>query len=314
MPPSERHVSLLVRLPRELRDMIYPYIVTEPDPVPLSDSHPQRESQAIMDTATFNDIIAAEALEAYYGCNTFILCFQPTKNAAPASLWGPHGELARTNIRHLLVKADEPVSKPYSTFADYETRYWYSADRQMWSQLLHVPKLTSLTVELQKWYHESLSWMDYAPIICLLRTQKAALDFKFTISFDDLLRKQFIRPTWRILPGSEDDEYDPMGCIDITDLFDKPSQEDQEYVKKYLPDKRMPKGRPVTAGLLDSNASDRRQLGHLYVVPEPQLFRVLIWEHFELCRDLDSKLREENSDDQRKEMEGLWSTNPDKGS
>lgn len=282
----KEHSLRLLRLPRELRDMIYPYLVAERNPISLSDSKPH----PITDPTYSNAVVAPEALEAYYTHNTFILSIQPTKLPLASQRWGPHLEVAQSHARSIIIAAEEPVKllPPTLSFSDFEVQHANSPGRQIWRELLELPKLANLTIQMQKYYDDRFSWMLFAPVVMSLRQQKPDLEFHFTVSFDAHLEKFWNDPMWSRIPNIDMvDTYQPMGYIDMTELFDKPSQEDMDYVQEYLPDKLMPRGRSIRSGLLDAVPAERRSLGHLYVVKEPNLLRVLMEEHFEVYKRYD---------------------------
>ena len=279
--------ELFLRLPRELRDLIYPPLVACSQPQSLNDQHvPSITSHYIT-----GPIISAEAREAYFVYNTFIVHFEPAKQPVPADCWGPWDQVLKPLIRHLIVHADEPIQL-HVTSEQYETNHFYSTDRQMWQSLLSLPSLQTVEVRLQKWYDDSLSWYAFAPVLHQLRHQKTNLDLKFTVSFDTVLKKSWENPYWSRFPRNANAaKYEAMGPIDVTEMVAKPTEQDEAHVKEYLADKVMPKGRSVGQGLLDLNVASRRELGYLYVVKEPELLRVLMWEHWEIYKRMEEKRR-----------------------
>lgn len=68
-----------------------------------------------------------------------------------------------------------------------------------------------------------------------------------------------------------------------------PTTEDEDYVQKYLYEfaniKAMPESRHFAMGLLDQSPASRRALAKYYAVPEPNLLRCLMRDHFEFYRN-----------------------------
>jgi hypothetical protein len=157
----------------------------------------------------------------------------------------------------------------------------------MWEELLGLPKLCKLEVRMQKYYDDTFSWMPFAPILYHLKQNHIVGNFELTfmMSFDTILSKRFYDPYWSRFPqlqsDNSSDSYDRMDYINITDQFHEPSKEDRRYVDEHLSAKRMPRGRSVEQGLLSYSRADRRILGSQYVVKEPALLRVLMWEYWE---------------------------------
>ena len=137
---------------------------------------------------------------------------------------------------------------------------------------------------MQKSHDSFLVWEDFAPILFTLRARFPALQTRVEMSFDDILRAAW-EAAW--FGDDEDGPYEAMGFIDVTHMFQPPSQEDREYVAEYLEEgekTKMPTSPRITDGLLDCTAADRRFLGEHYVVKEPQLLRILMQENYEVYR------------------------------
>jgi len=300
------YAAKLLLLPRELRDMIYPHIVREATPIILASSPdsliPERDrvKQAtsglhpIACAESSHPIIAAEALEAYWQCNVFALDLHPT--CMIENTW-IHGGAPKSQIRHLVVFVEEEPSAIFSTqsssygsadhLALFERTHWDVPKRQKWNELLAFPKLESLTINMVKVLNTNFDWLFPGPILMELRSQNPSIQISFNISFDEILEEAWNQPGWApaIVPygvaaSSIPDRYQPMGYIDVSDVFLPATPEDKQYVAEYLPGKRMPTGRHVTRGLLSEPPAQRRLLGHLYFIKEPALLKVLMEEHW----------------------------------
>ncbi|KAH7130420.1 hypothetical protein B0J11DRAFT_251607 [Dendryphion nanum] len=293
MSTLQNHANFLLRLlPRELRDLIYPDVVSKHQPIPIRDIRPHN----IVVPSQSNPTVAAEALEAYYKHNSFILDLE----RYPHYL-GPHPDLAKSQIRHLVVQVTEasvPINMDYKTYettlaSPSQSRSFFKShtyDRQKWSVLLQFPKLESLCIKMQKRNDKSFMWWDFHPIIASIRDRQPSFKLTFWMSFDDMLKEVWNLPNWRDAGNSVND-YKPMGFVSITHVvsdfeadggvYGQANAGDIAYVAEYLKEKEMPTNRSVIHGLLDLKPSERRSLGKLYVVQEEALLRVLMEEVYE---------------------------------
>lgn len=269
--------SILLRLPRELRDLVYPHIVEETDPVDLNHARPHK----ITDPTRSNSIVASESLEAYYAHNTFIVTFSGYERLPPTQRWGPNITLVQSQIRTLVVECEEPTSPLHPTLVEQ------SIESHIWKELFSLPRLSNLEVRMQKRYDEELYWQPITPVLLYLQDQNPRFEFKFTISFDDLLETRWNCPTWPI----SDDTSQLMGYFDITDMFARPTEKQKAYVQERRPDKQMPKGRSIQRYLSDFDPQSRRELGHLFIARDPDLLSVLVWEYFEVWKTSEEKRR-----------------------
>jgi hypothetical protein len=292
--------------------MIYPFIVTESSPIPLSSPTPHP-----ITSATFtHPIIAAEALESYYQSNTFILNLPDDANNAnditnesddSEQPWGPHASLAKHHIHTLVVQATEsriPLPKLLIPFTLTQAHQTLASQR--WRVLLALPHLSALTIRLQKTQPNHFVWQDMNPILRYLQARHPHFTLRIEISFDGMLRKEWEDPRW-LENGGEEKPYDPMGYINVSELFAAPTEADRAYCAEYLPDHGDPKyiaeyrvmlpsvGRPIILGLLSCSAEERRVFGVHYVIRDPPLLRMQMQEHFEWVKELDAGVEERNA-------------------
>ncbi|KAF2871765.1 hypothetical protein BDV95DRAFT_594825 [Massariosphaeria phaeospora] len=284
--PLHQQSLLMLRLPRELRDMIYPHIVAETHPIPLSAPNPH----AITSPRASHPTIAAEALESFYQTNTFILDFHIIPRHISPLRWGPHPALL-PHIRHLHVQTSEPLT--YSRHLNYsDAEHWHAQtpDRGRWSKLLDLPRLETLAVYMQKTEEPYFLFQVFSPVIYELRARDPAPDVTFLVSFDDVLEKEWHAPRWAV---RENDDYEPMGYTDVTEVFAVPTDEDREFVAKHIRGPRRILGTSVRYGLLDQSPASRRALAKAYVTKDPPLLRVLMERHYQEYK----KAREEDIKD-----------------
>ncbi|KAF2467605.1 uncharacterized protein BDR25DRAFT_305393 [Lindgomyces ingoldianus] len=282
----------LLRLPRELRDIIYRYAFFSSSPIYFSRPvHP-----LFVSSPYTHPTIGEEALEAFYSCNTFVVG-SPRSN----DQWGKYLSY-NPLIRHLVIHVEEELNEPaISTISDvqeYESRRLSGADpvRRNWEKLLEFPKLATLTINLEKIRDNSFSFRTFAPIIYTLRAQHPKLVLKFCVSFDTILQSAWDDPYWShpnwAVNGINEESFNEAGPIDVTELIAPPSEDDKKYVEEFLPNRRMPMGRSVKRGLLDCNVSEKKALAKHYVVKEPALLRVLMEEHYKIYQEYQKKVRE----------------------
>ncbi|KAF2241024.1 hypothetical protein BU26DRAFT_186255 [Trematosphaeria pertusa] len=273
--------SLLLRLPREIRDIIYSSCLNFPQPIPLL--NPQ--APALIPHLFPHPTLAAEALEALYKTSTFILSLRLYPSLNLLNRWGPYPHLTQ-HIRHLIVDCIEGSSS-IPDFATYEETYGASSiERRLWTSLLALPRLESLAVNMQKAHDGCLFTLDFAPVLFHLRALRPGLSIRFSISFDEMLQRAWDDPYWQTFHASSvrcySAPYQKMGYADVSCLVAPPSEEDRRYVQMYLGDRKMPRGRSARQGLLDEGPAQRRALAGCYAVRDPPLLRVLMAEHYEV--------------------------------
>ncbi|KAF2655580.1 hypothetical protein K491DRAFT_692781 [Lophiostoma macrostomum CBS 122681] len=270
-------INALLHFPREIRDMIYPYILTSSTPISLTTLNASPHPLTCPETT--HPIIFAEALEAFYTCNTFIVHTTKHGGFTSDTNSGPHPDLLHHQLRHLIVAAVESTSR-WEPPSDGHGAVYIAYGTALWTPLLSFPRLQSLTIRMQKSHDSLLVWEDFAPILFSLRERLPNLRIRVEMSFDALLRAAWESAVW--IDEEEAGPYQEMGFIDVTHLFEAPSREDREYVAEYLGGvKKMPDSPTITRGLLDCTAADRRLLGVHYVVKEPHLLSLLMQEKYE---------------------------------
>ena len=153
-------------------------------------------------------------------------------------------------------------------------------------ELLDLPRLESLTINMQKHSCDQFFWANFSPIIYQLRSNLPKLQITFNVSFDKVLKHSWDSPEWTS-NGQNPKDYEPMGYVDVSELIEKPSQADVAYVDSHHVVKTTEtKGRDAIRGLLAESHANRRHLGPYYVVKEPNLLRVLMQEHWEVYNQL----------------------------
>ncbi|KAH7398257.1 hypothetical protein BKA66DRAFT_452721 [Pyrenochaeta sp. MPI-SDFR-AT-0127] len=267
-----------LRLPRELRDLIYPYFVIEDAPIHLS-----RTTWPLEIT---NSVISTEYLEATYTYNTFIVTFTDPiriRNAIPpCSVWGLHPQ-CKQYIRRLVVQATEArLHETKILELEHECTVTRPEVRKEWTELLDLPRLESLTINMQKYSATHFAWANFSPILYELREQLPRLTIAFNISYDVLLETSWYDTPWPFADDMTGNEYEEMGYVSIDELIAPPSEEDKNYVEMYVTREVGTKGRDAMAGMQGESSADRRILGPHYVVKEPALLRVLMNEHWQL--------------------------------
>lgn len=305
-----------LQLPRELRDVIYSFIVLSDGAIKTTDRdkiappYVQKDgmlelTKRIIDVPVDHPMIRSEWLEAIYSYSKCSITFtHPTllrENIFPHKLFGNHPE-NKTFIRTLVVYASEAVllqDDPES--AEKECVFRKPEVRQEWNELLQLPRLESLTINMQKKVSSGFVWANFAPILYELRERIPKLRITFNVSLDvllenkwniDLAQSEQLRE-W-IPRDTEDDPYLPMGYVDISDLTEPPTDEDRAYVKEHLPDTRDVGSNDPVRGLLDETPQYRRLLTKHYLVKEPALLRMLMAEQYEIYKRV-RKEREERA-------------------
>jgi hypothetical protein len=157
--------------------------------------------------------------------------------------------------------------------------------RVQWLSLLDLPRLESLTIEMQKTLFSGFVWADFTPILFHLRHTLPKLNLTFKLSFDALLKAKWevlslldpVNGGWTL----QTDPYLPMGYADATELIEAPSEQDRAYVREHIEEGSTDVGtRDACRGLLDETPESRRALAVHYVVKEPELLRCLMEEHW----------------------------------
>jgi hypothetical protein len=273
----------LLMLPRELRDLIYFYIVVDDSPLDIT----KTDVQVPLDHTT----ISTEWLEAIYTHRVCSITIPDSKRICnrtdQPSIWGTHPHYGRF-IRRIIVYATE--SSTYEN--DLETLEHDCSNvepevQQEWMELSRLPHLERLTINLQKRHPSVFSWSNFSPVVYQLREQKPKIHIELHVSFDALLKEKWDHGLslnmeflgWN--PG-DNDPYLPMGFVNLSELIEPPTDEDRKYVEEHLPGKTAVGSRDALRGLLDETPANRRLLAQYYVVKEPALLRVLMAEHYKI--------------------------------
>lgn len=284
-----------LNLPRELRDLIYAYIVAKDTPLELTDCG----ISAPLD----HPVISVEWLEALYAHSNCSVSFSDPRllrdDAIQHDLFGNHSQYKST-IRHLIVNVSEAVLREDDLEkVEHECTHRKPEVRQQWNELLRLPRLESLTINMQKHGSSGFVWANFSPILYALRERLPKLRIVFNISFDKLLESEFnvylaqSEQLRQWIPGdAADDLYQPMGFVGLSALIAPPTDEDRTYVEEYVGGSRDVGSLDIVGGLLDEVPESRRILTKHYLVKEPALLRVLMAEHYELYK-LVRKEREE---------------------
>ena len=261
----------LVGLPRELRDVIFAHAVTQDEPVKIT------ERKIEFDFA--NDMLQDELMESMFTHNTIGITFPNTDRVADGtestSIWGVHTNYKRY-VRKLIVAVTEPPVHPTnsqdSRLSDTGS---YNAEQKQWQQLLSFPHLSHLTVNMQKRNPKHFTWTVFTPTLIHLRNMIPTLSLTFNISFDALLK-----PRWdseaEDLGGTQAwmHPYGPMGFRDVSELFERPSEEDRAYVRAHFNENSEIESRDAMRGLIYESRGDKRALAACYLVRDPALLRV----------------------------------------
>jgi hypothetical protein len=282
--------DLLLTLPRELRDEIYKYTLIFSTPIPIKAPHFSGISPGFWKHNTLD----VEAVEAFYSINTFTLDLEADPSHALSEHWGPHPHM-KEHICHLSVMCGERFST--KTASEYEQTNWSTRDRRRWTQLLELPRLKTLTINMQKLHESTLFTMDFGPILYKLRGTRPGIKTTFNISFDTKLQSVWDDPMWQQLNPNPrpvavssssrfldptPNRYQKMGYIDASDIVAPPSDEDKEYVEEYLPQKKLPPVPGAGLGLMSESVANRKVLAKHYLTREPALLRVLMEEHYHI--------------------------------
>ncbi|KAF2829194.1 hypothetical protein CC86DRAFT_464851 [Ophiobolus disseminans] len=289
LPLRDQLGRRFLALPRELRDLIYPYIVFQVSPLELTNC----DIQAPVD----HPVLSAEWLEAIYANRTCSIAFSNFRLLRDLqlehSLWGSVPQHKRY-IRHLIVNASEAVLREDDlNKVERECTVQKPEVRKEWNELLELPRLESLTIDLQKWSSSGFAWANFSPILYLLRERNPRLRISFNISFDAILENKWNidlslseeRREW-VTRNVVDDPYLPMGFVDMSELIGTPTDEDRAYVGEYLSGTKDVGSMDIVRGLLDETPANRRVLTQHYLVKEPALLRVLMAEHYEIYKQV----------------------------
>jgi hypothetical protein len=282
-----------VKLPRELRDLVYFYIVYDEDDTPLD------LTRSGIQLPLSHSTISAEWLEAAYTHRVCRVTFSdPTllrNGAIKENIWGPYPEHKHC-IRRLIVNTPEvPIS---GNLEDLEHRCAFSQPkvRQEWNELLMLPRLESLRIELQKKAPDAFTWANFGPVVYKLREQIPSLRVELYISFDTILEHNwYLQLSLDTETGglnAQDDPYLPMGFVDVSSLIEQPTIKDRMYVQEHLAEDATVGSRDIVRGLLDETPGNRRLLAQHYVVKEPSLLRILMAEHYEIYKRVHSEIEQ----------------------
>jgi hypothetical protein len=285
-----------IKLPRELRDLVYFYIVYDEDDTPLELT--RSDFQVPLSHST----ISAEWLEAAYTHRVCRVTFSDPKLLRDGSIkdniWGPYPQHKHC-IRRLIVNTPEASIVGASVFGndpedlEHKCTFTQPEVRQEWNELLSLPRLEYLKIELQKSAPDAFTWSNFGPILYQLREQLPKLCIELFISFDEILEHSW-NAHLSLNPESEDwntqeDPYLPMGFVDASVLIEQPNSEDRAYVEEYLAGSTNAESRDAVRGLLDETPAHRRILAGAYVVKEPALLRVLMAERYEIYKSVRSR-------------------------
>jgi hypothetical protein len=289
VPPSGDDRELgrrFLNLPRELRELVYTHGIVR-DTLELTD----RDISAPVHHPAIN----VEWLEAMYAYSTCSVTFSDARelrdNGVQHSLFGNHPEYKRL-IRYLVVNVLEAeLGEEDLERAEHECVTRKPEARQEWNELLQLPRLESLTINMQKTKSSSFVWANFSPILYEIRERMPKLHVVFNISFDTLLENK-----WNIdLAQSEllrqwiprditNDPYLPMGFVDLTALIAPPTNEDREYMRDNFLGPMDVGSVDIVRGLLDEIPEHRRLLTEHYMVKEPAVLRVVMARHYEIYK------------------------------
>jgi hypothetical protein len=277
-------------LPRELRDLIYPYVVYQDTPLELTNRN--------VNVPIEQFVISEEWLEAIYMHNTcsvtfltaLTFCLRRDHNYEH-HLFGNHPQY-KSIIRHLIVNTQEVVLREDDLEnLEHECTVQKPGIRREWNELLDMPRLESLTINLQKTGSSGFVWANFSPIIYQLRELYPKLRIVFNISFDAILEKKWnidlalseARREW-VMRDVEEWPYLPMGFVEMSSFVEPPTEEDRAYIREHLAGTRDVGSIDIVRGLLDETPANRRLLTQHYLVKEPTLLRVLMAEHYEIYK------------------------------
>ena len=283
-----------LRLPRELRDLVYANVYDNSAPVPMEhiDSDPAILILFETNGHEVDPEYRAEILEAFYTHSTFVVTFLDPQHQTREDWhvqWSPYPQYHKY-IRNLEIHAQESNLGPTVDLEniEHDCLGGLGLRRSYWERLLELPRLEKLTIRLQKRHNSHFVWADFSPVLIQLRERLPNIQIAFYVSFDTLLERYWSDPIWEnnTEPGNEVElPYDPMGFVNVTELVEAPTEEDVKYVQENCPELKDASGRDILIGLLDEFAPQRRALALHYVVKEPAFLRVRMMEHYELYKD-----------------------------
>ncbi|KAJ8107778.1 hypothetical protein OPT61_g8632 [Boeremia exigua] len=281
--PPHTFEEHFLKLPRELRDLIYAEIFADSAIVPLDHVQTEQPGSASLTVVGMEatDGLGSEILEAFYTYSTFSVTFsEPGLDEFAGSIGCSAFPQYEKHIRKLVVHATETnLGEGSLEELELACRRSQRSNRAQWEGLLQLPRLEQVTVYLQKQMNDYFNWADFSPVLVQLRESLPQLRISFQISFDAMLETYWHGPNWSDdLTGVT---YYPMGFVDVAELIAPPTAGDVAYVQEHLSGEMTTYGRDALRGLLDGSVSHRRALAVHYVVKEPELLRVRIMEHFE---------------------------------
>jgi hypothetical protein len=274
----DRFGFYFLRLPRELRDLIYAEVERDfPIDITNTDIH----------VAVEHPIIQAEWLEAIVKHSIFNIDLsdpQELQNrTVQRCIWGTRGPLYESFMRRLVVNATE-ASLPQTSLEETEHECttgspWH---RQEWNELLRLSQLEELTINLQKSQRKTFAWANFSPVVIQLREQLPKLRITLNVSFDTILEEAWNRDIEALYPDGG--RYQPMGFVDMSNLIAEPTDGDRRYVEEHLPLTRDLGERDCVNSLLYEFPRSRRVLAPFYMVKDTPLLAVLMQEHYEIYK------------------------------
>ncbi|KAJ4301578.1 hypothetical protein N0V90_003671 [Kalmusia sp. IMI 367209] len=298
-PTATVRTDLFIRLPRELRDEIYAEVLKVASSMSIISSQVRHIPPVFREDPT----LLIEALEVFYKNNTFILDLETILQNPLAESSGSYSQ-AKQHVRQLIVECSERFSC-ITDVEEYERTYRASRDRRRWEQLLEVPHIQELIINMQKMHDCSLFTLDFGPVLYALRKRNPGLNVVFNISFDSILEAHWNDPWWQQfnpdpIANQSSNSYESMGYVDVSDLVADHSGEDiayvEEHLSEYWKDKKMPPAPSIKDGLLSESRANRRALAKYYAVKEPALLRCLMANH---SREYQNHQQEESERKQR---------------
>jgi hypothetical protein len=309
LPPNLTNLCLGVdaqyffRLPREIRDVVYAYLLLEDEPI-TSASRPH----SIINQYHGQPLIATEAAEFFYNSNTITVHLDPRFKQLTFCPWGS-GINPSEHVKKLVVYAKEGIYHiQKAESGSFEKRLPKEA-REMWDSLYSFPKLEYLEVRIMKEQHycttvdrplahNCLEARDFWPVLCQLRRQNRELrqhmeaacrlnpelrltvpkelKIKVMLSVDDMFEAAWNEPAWRT---RHPDQYEKSGYMDITSLIMRPRHhflnlpDDWEDFFEYMGSNYFyPFGCVIVRSFLGASVQDRRRGLPGFIVRNGQLF------------------------------------------
>ncbi|KAI8942665.1 hypothetical protein NX059_000716 [Plenodomus lindquistii] len=294
----------LLRLPRELRDLIYTQLVTGLMVYELNDTD-------ILPNIN-NLQLREELLEAFFSnvtCSIRHTNYLPLLNESclrengwtypeqssesipsildqflqQSSIWGAYTAY-KPYIRRLEVQALEvELTETELLRLERECSVLRPEVRAEWTELLDLPRLEDLCITLSKTSPIQFHWANFSPILYELRARLPKLQITFDVDFDIMLHAAWDADGWddgiHVYP-----QFLGNGLVRVMGLVEPPSEEDRVYVDRYCTRKLETKGRNAIDGLLGEEPDQRRLLIPHYVVKEAALARVLMEEHYRIYK------------------------------